>query len=621
MSFFKSVASSFVGASLALIISGTLLIFIFVGTLVGGVMGAIGGEDGEGEEEETKDQTVLVLEFNGPIMERSSAQPSIDFGGLGASTGMGLQDLIHGLEDAAADEQVEGIFMHVESVSASPSTMEDVRQALAQFQQSGKWIVAWSEMSTLGSTYLTSSADEVYLHPNGYADFSGMRLQTTYFTGMLEKLGVGMTVLRGPNNAFKSAVEPFTRKSMSASNRVQMEALLDGIWSAVRSGIAEGREISEQKVDEIAENLQLRIAQDGVDLGLLDGLLYEDEVKDLIEDRVGEKPAYLTFEDYIYSESMEDVMEGLDLSFAFGEPKGEKEEDEPLGGSLAVIYAVGAIESGEGDDQTIGSETISKALRQARLASDIEAVVLRVNSPGGSALASDVIWRETQLLKEAGKTFVVSMGDVAASGGYYISAGADQIFANATTITGSIGVFGMIPTAGELLKDKMGLAFDDVRSHSHAGVGLDAPLDELQMEAMNESITDIYNDFVSLVAEGRGKTFDQVDEMARGRVWTGLDAKEQGLVDAIGNLDDALAAAVELAGLDSLSDDDIVYLPIHKDPIQQLIEDFAGVELTSEVLQAVGMSPQNAGELMRIRRMLESGDRIQTRMPYLIEIK
>lgn len=429
-----------------------------------------------------------------------------------------------------------------------------------------------------------------------------------------------MTVLRGPDNQFKSAVEPFTRTSMSDANREQMNALLDGIWGEVRSGIASGRNLSEDKVDEIAATLSLRVAEDGVNVGLFDGLMYEDEVKDWVREQVGEEPEYLTFSDYLMP-TMEEA--ALDLSFMsfMNEPEGEKEEEEPLGGRLAVIYAVGAIESGEGDDQTIGSETLSKALRQARLAPDVEAVVLRVNSPGGSALASDVIWRETQLLQEAGKTLVVSMGDLAASGGYYISAGADRIYANSTTITGSIGVFGMLPHAGELLKDKMGLAFDDVRTHPHAGIGLDKPLDALQMEAMNASITDIYNDFVSIVAEGRGKSFDEVNEMARGRVWTGADAKERGLVDVIGNLDDAIAGAVELAGLDSLGNDDVVYLPEMKDPIEAFIEQFAGVTVAGEVLEHMGMSQLQTLELMRVHRMLESGDRVQARMPYLIDIR
>ena len=619
MSFLKNTLSSFVGASAALLISGTILIFIFVGALVGGFASAFESDDMD-EEQGLEEPTVLVMKLNGPIMERGAGGSAIDIGGLGSDAGLGLLEILRGLEEAAEDDDVEGLYLNLTSVAASPSTMEDLRAGLETFKSSGKWIMAWSEMTTMGAMYLGSVADEVFLHPNGFADFSGMRLQTTYFTGMLDKLGVEMTVLRGPDNQFKSAVEPFTRTSMSDANREQMNALLDGIWSEVRSGIASGRNLSEDKVDEIAAKLSLRVAEDGVNVGLFDGLMYEDEVKDWVREQVGEEPEYLTFSDYLMP-TMEEA--ALDLSFMsfMNEPEGEKEEEEPLGGRLAVIYAVGAIESGEGDDQTIGSETLSKALRQARLAPDVEAVVLRVNSPGGSALASDVIWRETQLLQEAGKTLVVSMGDLAASGGYYISAGADRIYANSTTITGSIGVFGMLPHAGELLKDKMGLAFDDVRTHPHAGIGLDKPLDALQMEAMNASITDIYNDFVSIVAEGRGKSFDEVNEMARGRVWTGADAKERGLVDVIGNLDDAIAGAVELAGLDSLGNDDVVYLPEMKDPIEAFIEQFAGVTVAGEVLEHMGMSQLQTLELMRVHRMLESGDRVQARMPYQIEIR
>ena len=586
---------------------------------MGGFASAFESDDMD-EEQGLEEPTVLVMKLNGPIMERGPGGSAIDIGGLGSDAGLGLLEILKGLEEAAEDDDVEGLYLNLTSVAASPSTMEDLRAGLETFKSSGKWIMAWSEMTTMGAMYLGSVADEVFLHPNGFADFSGMRLQTTYFTGMLDKLGVEMTVLRGPDNQFKSAVEPFTRTSMSDANREQMNALLDGIWSEVRSGIASGRNLSEDKVDEIAATLSLRVAEDGVNVGLFDGLMYEDQVKDWVREQVGEEPEYLTFSDYLMP-TMEEA--ALDLSFMsfMNEPEGEKEEEEPLGGRLAVIYAVGAIESGEGDDQTIGSETLSKALRQARLAPDVEAVVLRVNSPGGSALASDVIWRETQLLQEAGKTLVVSMGDLAASGGYYISAGADRIYANATTITGSIGVFGMLPHAGELLKDKMGLAFDDVRTHPHAGIGVDEPLDALQMEAMNASITDIYNDFVSIVAEGRGKSFDEVNEMARGRVWTGSDAKERGLVDVIGNLDDAIAGAVELAGLDSLGKDDVVYLPEMKNPIEAFIEEFAGVTVAGEVLERMGMSELQTLELMRVHRMLESGDRVQARMPYLIDIR
>ena len=430
MSFFKNVASSFVGASLAFIITGTVLSFIFVGVFVGAIFSELGDLEETDVEPVSKTNTVIRMDFDGPITERSTQDADFSLSGFEASSTMGLRDIIQGLEKAAEDEDVEGIYMNLEGAAAAPSTMLDLRNAIGRFQESGKWIIGWGEMATMGGMYLTSSADELYLHPNGYADFSGMRLQTTYFTGMLDKIGVGMTVLRGPDNEFKSAVEPFTRKSMSAANRKQMTALMEGIWSQTSEAIAEGRGVDESSLDEIAENIALRTAEDAVEWELFDGLLYEDELKERIKERLdGEEPIYVDFSEYLNPGGMEGLelkLEGDFFESLFSSDYGEKEESKELGAPLAVIYAVGGIDMGEGDDQTIGSATLSEALRQARLAPDVEAVVLRVSSPGGSALASDIIWRETELLKEAGKTLVVSMGDYAASGGYYISAGADM---------------------------------------------------------------------------------------------------------------------------------------------------------------------------------------------------
>ena len=625
MSFFKNVASSFVGASLAFIVSGALFSVLFVGIFIGGIVSAFSEAEPENVEPVSKENTVLRMDLSGSITERSTQNANFSLGGFEANSTLGLRDIVKGLERAAEDDDVEGIYMDLDGAAAAPSTMLDLRNAIDRFQESGKWVIGWGEMASMGGMYLTASADELYLHPNGYADFSGMRLQTTYYTGMLEKLGVGMTVLRGPDNEFKSAVEPFTRKSMSAANRVQLNALLDGIWRQTSGGIAQGRGVEESVLDEIAENIALRTAEDAVEWDLFDGLLYEDELKERIKERLdGEDPIYVDFSDYLNPSGLgglELSMEGGFLGSLFENDYGEKEEEEELGGSLAVIYAVGGIDMGDGDDQSIGSVTLSKALRQARLAPDVKAVVLRVSSPGGSALASDIIWRETELLKEAGKTLVVSMGDYAASGGYYISAGADRIFANPTTITGSIGVFGMLPYAEELMKDKMGLAFDDVKTHNHAGIGLDAQLDPVQREAMNASITNIYKDFVSIVADGRGMTFEDVDAIARGRVWTGEDALEIGLVDELGDLESAIADAAARAGLDSLDEDEIVFLPEAMDPLQAFVEDLAGAEMLGEALVKAGIPEEQWRQWLSVKRMVESKDRIQARLPYGIDIK
>ncbi len=625
MSFFKNIASSCLGASVAILVAGSLLIFIFVGALIGGLAEAFSFSMEEEQIVVSKANTVIQIDMSTPIAERSSNEASFSLNGFDSNSTMGLRDFQRAIQDAAMDDDVEGLYLNMESAPVAPSTLADLREALVEFKSSGKWVVGWSEGMTMGGLYLASVADELYLHPNGYSDISGMRLQTTYYKGMLEKLGVGMTVLRGPDNEYKSAVEPFTRTSMSESNKEQLTALLEDIWGEVRDGITEGRDIESQQLDEIAENLSLRTAEDGVESELFDGLLYEDELKERLKEKLGgEEPVFVSISEYVNPNPMEGLASDFELSFmeAFDQGEyGETEEVEPLGGPLAVIYANGAIEMGKGDNQTIGSETLAEAIRSARLAPDVEAVVLRVSSPGGSALASDIIWRETELLKEAGKTFVVSMGDYAASGGYYISAGAERIFASPNTITGSIGVFGMLPYATELLEDKMGLAYDDVRTHSHAGMGLEAQLDEVQMEAMNASITDIYGDFVQIVADGRGMSYDAVDAIARGRVWTGQDALGIGLVDELGNLQDAIDAAASLAGLDSLGEDDLVFLPEAKDPFEQFVEELAEADLLMEALASAGVSEKQLNHWLSVRRMLNSDDRIQARLPYFIEIQ
>lgn len=610
MSFGKNILSSFIGSTVALFVAGTLLIFVFVSALIGGLVSAFA--DGEDESVDLPEASVLQIHFDGPIVERGAQEPSFNLGSLTPEMPMGLDQIQNALQRAAEDENIEGIALHVSSVAAAPSTLLDLRAALEEFKSSGKFILGYAEVMTLGALYLNSVADELYLHPNGGVELTGMRLETTYYTGMLEKVGVDVTVVRGPDNEFKSAVEPFIRKEMSASNRAQLTALLDDVWDEVRGGIARGRGIAPDKIDAMAESLSVRLPEDGVAMGLFDGLLYQDEFEALLEERLGEEPEFASLGEYTLPERL--------LGQSFGqieeliEMMNEAEtelDDDLLGGEVAVIYAVGGIESGEGDAETIGSETLAEAIRQARLADDVQAVVLRVNSPGGSALASDVIWRETKLLTEAGKPFVVSMGDYAASGGYYISANADRIFANPNTITGSIGVFGMIPNAQELLEEKMGLAYDEVATHSHAGVGLNAPLDDLQLEAINEAITDIYDDFIRLVAEGRGLTVDRVDQIARGRVWSGEDALEVGLVDELGNLADAIAAAESLAGLESGADR--VYLPAQQDPFEAFVEDFAGVEMA---LHQLGFDPALVSDFRAAARMVERGDRVQARMPF-----
>ena len=617
MSFGKNILASAIGSSIGILLTGGILIFITVVSIIVGLAAAFSGGEDEVPTVEVTDGSVLELTLDAPIVERGSDQPNFDLAGLSAESEVGLDQILSALTLAASDERITGLYLNLTDVQAMPSTLEDLRAGIEAFRDSGKWVVAWSEQMSLRALYLASAANEVYLQPNGYLEFSGMRLQTTYFTGMLEKLGVDVTVLRGPDNTYKSAVEPFIRKDMSPENRQQMQALLDDVWDEMRGSIAAGRSIEPALLDSIAGGLLVRRAEDAVRYGLVDGVKHRDEVEALLDTKVGATANLVDLSTYVLPErffgfSMEEL-----AGFEFPEKAEADTAARPLGGNVAIVYAVGPIESGEGSNTVIGSETLAAALRDARRAPDVKAVVLRVNSPGGSALASDVIAREVELLRKEGKKVVVSMGDLAASGGYYISAHADKIYANATTLTGSIGVFGMIPNAQKLLNEKMGLTFDEVATHPEAGMGIDRPLTPRQLEAINAGIADIYADFTSLVARGRNLPLDSVEVIARGRVWTGRDALEVGLVDEIGDFEDAVAAAAELAGL-AAGDVERVVLPESRGPLDVLLEDLGGAEAVARVFGAEGVAVTDA---LAVRRMLQSRDVYHLRMPVGLEFR
>ena len=624
-SFGKNILSSAIGSTLGLLVAGTVLIFIFVGVLVGGLVGALADADPmAGADIDLEEANILKVTLNAPIVERGGNDVPFSFGlgGLEPNMQVGLNQILDAFERAAEDDQIEGILLNVADVSVMPAMMEDLRAGLEILKDSNKFIVAWSENMSQRALHFNSAADEVYLHPQGGMTLNGLRSQSMFYPGMFEKLGIDVTVVRGPDNTYKSAVEPYLRKNFSAANREQITALLEGFWGDMSTDVETARNLEEGTLDDLANRLAIRGPQDAVDAGLVDGLLYEDELMSLLEEKLdGEEPELISLSEYTLAERFLGGVEALTAALEEMEEEEDEEDATELGGNVAVIYAVGAIESGEGDASTIGSETIATALREAREAEDVEAVVLRVNSPGGSALASDVIWRETILLKEAGKPFVVSMSDLAASGGYYISCAADHIFANATTITGSIGVFGMIPNLGGMLEEHVGITFDEVALHDHAGQpdGLFAP-DAVTLAAINESVTEVYAAFTQRVAEGRNMTRERVEELARGRVWTGNDALENGLVDEIGDLEHAVAYAAQLA---SIEQDDIrrVALPEAKDPFESFVEDLTGVEAGLHALGFTGVEEELLRELWQVRRMVETGDPIQARMPYSLRIK
>lgn len=603
-----------------MLIAGTILIFIFVGALVGGIFGAISEMEDAESEVYSGDANVIVMNLSSNIVERGGEVPfALNFASLTPDPQIGLDQILDGLARAAIDDNIKGLYLNVSGVSAMPSTIEDIRHGIEKFRESGKWVVAWSETMSQTGYYLNSVADEVYLHPAGGMTLLGLRAQSMFYPGLLDKLGIDVTVLRGPNNEYKSAVEPLLRKNYSESNKEQLGALLGEFWTTISSSIAESRGLSTSDLDAIAEDIGVRLPLDAVELGLIDAVFYEDELEALLESNLDSlELETISFGEYALPENMFGMSmseENLaDLVSTLSDDDSEESDTEELGGEIAVIYAVGAIESGDGDAETIGSATTAAAIKAARLAPDVKAVVLRVNSPGGSALASDVIWRETILLKEAGKTLVVSMGDLAASGGYYISCAADKIYANPTTITGSIGVFGIIPNLGGMYEKHLGVTFDEIATHSHAGKpdGVFA-MSDFEIHAYNEIITGIYSDFTSKVAQGRNLTAAQVEEIARGRVWSGNDALEIGLVDEIGNLEDAINFVEELI---NIPDAKLIYLPEILDPLEALIKDLTGVRAGFDALGFVAGDNTTINEIISVKRMVESKDIYQTRLPF-----
>jgi len=482
--------------------------------------------------------------------------------------------------------------------------LKEIRDKLVSFkQESGKWVMAYSDSYTQASYYLASTADEVYLQPSGNMDFRGLRSEYMFYKNMFEKLDIDMQFIRGSNNKFKSFGEVYTNDHMSEANREQTTRLITSIWDNYLDQVSASRNISKEELKHIADSLLIRDPESAVEHGLIDGLKYRDEVLALIASKAnveeGEEIEFAELTNYTRTDVPETASSG-----------------EGGTGDIAVIYAEGDIMDGESMRGVIGGTSLSATIREAREDEDIKAVVLRVNSPGGSALASDVIWREVELTKQI-KPVVVSMGNVAASGGYYISCAANTIFADATTVTGSIGVFGMIPNMEGFFNNKLGITFDGAKTNTYADMlTYSRALREDEKAIIQGFVDDIYGEFKQKVATGRNMTVEQVDAVGQGRVWTGLDAKENGLVDEIGGLEDAIAEAKQLAGL---GDYDVIKLPEQKDLFEQIMEDFTGQAAQLITDKTVG-TDQKIQNMMKEIEFVKNMSGIQARMPYSIRI-
>lgn len=594
---------------------GTIIAFVGIivisGIIMAGVIGsAMVFAKGAKDKVKVKSNSVLVVDLEKQLVERMEPSPfdNIEIDGFEDNRGMELSKFLNAVEHAKADTNIKGILLRGKFFMGSMSTMNEVREAIEQFQDSGKFVLAYEEVYTQGAYYIASAASEVYLNQEGLLEMNGLRTEIAFFKNALDKIGVEPMVLKGPDNIYKSAIEPFTREGMSDPNKEQIQRIIDVVWDDMSEKVMESRGLAAGDLDAIANEMKLGTPESAVELGLVDDLMYYDGILANLREKLG-----LEEDDDIESITIEKYAKSVPKQMAKSEGEEEGKSWE-LKDEIAIIYAVGGINSGKGDAESIGSETLARAIRDARTDEDVKAIVMRVASPGGSALASDVIWREAKLAGEV-KPFIVSFGSVAASGGYYISASADRIFANSNTITGSIGVFGMIPDARELLTDNMGITFDGVKTHDHADFGsMQRGFDEAEMAWLNNMITNTYEDFLAVVAEGRGMTRDEVDSIARGRVWIGSDAVEIGLVDEIGSLEDAIEyAAIEA----ELEDYDLIELPKQKDPWEAFFEDFAGNTKATVGQWVFGEEYQWLKRIEDIKDM----EGVQARMPYEIEVK
>lgn len=567
MRFSKVLLAAFLGTLIAMLIT----FFIKMGVFTS-MISSLSKNDSE-TTATVKPNSVLYMKLDYAIPDRSidNGINSINFASFESKDATGLNEILSNIEYAMTDPNIKGIYLELSNIPSSTATLQELRNKLIEFKASGKFIVSYAEVYTQSAYYIGSIADKVYLHPQGMLDLHGMASQIMFYKHLLEKLEVEMQIVRGPNNRFKSAVEPYFLDKMSEANREQMDKLLGSVWGQILLGISQSRDISVDELNQIADNLETYFDADkAVEHKLVDGLLYKDEVLNELKGLTGSNQKVNAITNAAYAKSYDNA----------GSSHNE----------IAIIYAEGQIYDGKNSDPTkIYSENLSRTIRKAREDKNVKAIVLRVNSPGGSALASSVIGREVELATKE-KPVIVSMGNYAASGGYWISAKADYIFANPTTLTGSIGVFGTFPNMKGLLNNKIGLTFDVAKTNENADFGnLTQPLSEFQYTKLQENVVKTYDAFTNLVADGRGLRQSYVDSIGQGRVWAGIDAIELGLVDQLGDLEDAIAFAVQKTGLGS--DYKIVEMPKQKDFFTRIMEQMNGSDhqLDAALRQKMGV--------------------------------
>ncbi len=529
MKFGKILLATFIGSLLC----GVVMLFLWIISIVSLVTSASLKTIEPIESDSVLEITLSQVLQDSPLVNPFS---SINFSTFEMNEQITLLSALGAIEAAATDDNIEGIYLHIDKLATlTSSNIEELRTALLEFKKSGKFIIAYNDIYMQGSYYLCTVADKIYIQPEGMLMWQGMASNVTFYKGLLDKLDVKMEVFRPTVCKYKSAVEPYILEKMSPANRLQMQELLNSMWSVIAEDVAAARNLTVEQVNDFADQISCREPAEALDCGMVDGVIYEDELLPIFEELGVEvdddKARSVELGDYI-------AQRGVNLA-KYGSDK------------VGIIYAEGEIVDGEGSDPKVYGDMLAATVKKARLDDSVKSVVLRVNSPGGSALASDVMWRELELLR-AEKPLIVSMGGMAASGGYYISAPADVIIADRLTLTGSIGVFGMAPNIEGALASKLGVTSDKVVTNKNADFMTSlGGMTPYQRALMVKSVDKVYSRFTSLVSEGRNLPLERVLEIAQGRVWSGEMAKEIGLVDEIGGLKVAIAVAVEKAGLDA----------------------------------------------------------------------
>ncbi|MEP1088813.1 signal peptide peptidase SppA [Algoriphagus sp.] len=587
----------FLGNVLAVIVG--LFVFSILGMLLMlGLIGIVASSSGS-EEVSVSENSVLHLDLNGRIIVERTTEDDLDlslFGNpFGQDMNAGLINLKKAIGEAKTNDNIKGIYLNTGLIMAGQASLLELREALVDFKTSGKFIVAYDEAYTEGGYYIASVADEIYLNPLGGIEFNGFSSEGIFFKGLFEKVGVQPEIFRV--GEFKSAVEPFILEENSPEARLQTQSFLDDMNQFALKSVAESRGIPYDSLKKINDLMLVRKPQDAVSYGLATELLYFDEVLAKLKEKLG-----------VEEDDDIETINATDLNSA------AKSKNLTSKNIIAVIIAEGEIVGGNASG-VISSDRFAKEIRKARKDDNIKAIILRVNSPGGSVIASEVIWREMAEAKKA-KPLYVSMGEVAASGGYYISAPADTIVAQPNTITGSIGIFGMMFNAQELLNDKLGITVDVVKTGELSDfMNPTRPLTEVERNIIQGTVEDGYETFISRVAEGRGMSPEAVKEVASGRVWTGNQAKERGLVDVLGGLNTTIELAAARIG--ATDDYRVVYYPTQKPWFETIMEDL-GNNVQVRVLKS------QLGENYKLYQQVEklkSYEGIQVRMPQDITIK